>query len=212
MSAPGSLTLSRDFAVRLRRFSDVFVETGTYRGGGVCAALDGGFAHVFSIELSPALHEEARRNVADFVLSGTGGLTAPERDTASVAGSYTLMCGDSAIKLAQVVHRLTATSAVIFLDSHRMVGDGEAEKQRGGEGWTNSPLARELEVLREAPVRSHLILIDDIDQCGEASMDYLTREQVDAMLLAINPAYRLQLLRGARADSVLAAVPEGFEL
>ena len=111
----------------------VFVETGTFAGG-MIDAVRSRFDRIVSIELDPGWHARA---LARF------------RDDARV----TLLCGDSGVRLPEVLAGLTEP-ALFWLDAHY---SGPATAR----GAVDTPIVRELEAIR-AHGLDHVVLIDDI--------------------------------------------------
>src|SRR6266536_4483435 len=111
----------------------VFVETGTYRGDMV-AAMKPLFEKIYSIELSEALFDEARRRFK----------SDPHIE---------LIHGDSGRELGRVVQRI-AQPALFWLDGHYSAGDT-------ARGPKDTPVYEELEHILRAPDLGHVIVIDD---------------------------------------------------
>lgn len=111
-----------------------FVETGSFMGDGIQAAIDAGFQDILSIELAPfhydlclnRFKEEKRVNIR---------------------------MGDSGVLLVEVARNLEQ-KAVFWLDGHYS-GGGTAK------GIDISPLMRELDAIKHSPRKDHTILIDD---------------------------------------------------
>ena len=62
----------------------VFVETGSYTGGGIATALDAGFKRVLSIEIQPSYHQMCKKKFNE-------------------RKEVELILGDSALKLGEVI-------------------------------------------------------------------------------------------------------------
>jgi hypothetical protein len=142
----------------------VLVETGTYLGDAIAAALKAGFAEVRSVELSPQLHDDA---VARFA--------GDDR--------VQLWLGHSAARLPEMLAGVV-TPATFWLDAHYSGGftAGDAD---------GCPLLAELAAIAAHPIKTHTILIDDIRQFGREMP--VTSEEARAALLAINPDYAIAL-------------------
>jgi hypothetical protein len=112
---------------------DVFVETGTYMGDMLAAMLPH-FRTLHSIELSPGLHERARKRFAG----------CPQCH---------LVQGDSGEALASIVSTLQVP-ALFWLDAHFSGG----VTARGG---IDPPVGNELTAILAHPIRQHVVLIDD---------------------------------------------------
>jgi hypothetical protein len=117
---------------RSRPFT-TFIETGTFTGEMV-EAMRPHFRRLISIEMSPEIHESARRRFAG-------------------DARIELLLGDSAVVLPRVLEQIR-DPALFWLDGHFMGGT----TARGGE---DSPVRHELRALLAHPVRQHVVLIDD---------------------------------------------------
>jgi hypothetical protein len=121
-------------AYQQRFGSRVLVETGTFAGEMVNAML-GRFDRIYSIELDDTWHARA---VARF---------ANRPDVA-------LLHGDSGTRLPDVL-RVLVEPALFWLDAHY---SGPIT----GRGLLDSPIVQELDAIAAHPVRSHVVLIDDM--------------------------------------------------
>jgi hypothetical protein len=183
-----SLSLSKALCRRIAPNCRIFVETGTYLGGGVTVALRAGFRQIFTVEMSRDLY-----NVAAEKFAGNQRVN--------------LYCGDSAACLSQILRSIDE-QALVFLDAHHMLGDPRSEAIAGdGKTWTRTPVRGELLALKRAPFRQHVIAIDDIDLCGRVEMDFITIDEITALIQDIAPNYRIELLQSCRPDSLLLATP-----
>jgi len=113
----------------------VFIETGSYMGDGIQAALDAGFITIYSIELSEQLY--------DYCV---------ERFKSNPA--VHLVKGDSAVELHGILDELHQP-ATFWLDGH--YSGGATVK-----GPVDSPLFEELEIISRHEIKTHTILIDDL--------------------------------------------------
>lgn len=115
-----------------RQFT-TFIETGTFTGEMV-EAMRRHFQRLISIEMSPEIHERARRRFAG----------DPRIE---------LLLGDSAVVLPRILEQVR-DPALFWLDGHFMGGST-------ARGRDDSPVRHELSALIAHPVRRHLVLIDD---------------------------------------------------
>src|SRR5512133_67751 len=143
-----------------------FVETGTYAGDGVQAALDAGFENVISMDVSV---ENIKRCEERF--------KGDDR--------VKLFCTDSAISLGNVIADIKEP-ITFFLDGH-WSGDGSPT------GLVKIPLMYELLHIKNHPVSTHTILIDDV-RCwkGMSPVRDFDLEHLLIMLNAINGWYNIQ--------------------
>lgn len=118
-----------------RRFGPrVFVETGTFAGGMIDAVRDR-FARIVSIELDPGWHGRAVEQFRAYP-------------------HVTLLLGDSGVRLKEVLDSLSEP-ALFWLDAHY---SGPVTAR----GAIDSPIVQELASIRAHPVKTHVILIDDM--------------------------------------------------
>jgi hypothetical protein len=135
----------------------VFIETGTFAGS-MIDAVRSRFDRVVSIELDPTWHARAIERFR------------PD-------SRVTLLLGDSALILPEVLERLTEP-ALFWLDAH-YTGPVAAR------GALDSPIVRELEAIR-AHRMSHVVLIDDIRDF-QGGNGYPTAEELIRWIRAAAP-------------------------
>jgi hypothetical protein len=160
--------------------NDWFIETGTFRGRGVRAALEAGFRNVVSIELSEQLYADAVRNFAD-------------------QPNVRIVHGDSGKVMAGVIAGIDAP-ITFWLDGHY----SEGVTARGD---SNAPLLQELDAIARHPVNTHTVLIDDVRFLGTPVLDNIGRQTVIDRLLTINPAYEIRYEDGHVPGDILVALP-----
>lgn len=146
--------------------NDYFVETGTWHGDGVKAALAAGFSAIRSVELSEDLFKNAKVTF---------------RDDPRVK----LWWGASSDCLSDMLGDISSP-ATIWLDAHYSGGDTVC-------GPTTCPLLDELDVLKHHPITRHTILIDDVRLLGTAEFGVSLNEVSDA-LRSINLSYDVCLI------------------
>lgn len=130
-----SISLSREMLTKYR--NPVFVETGTYDGGGVRRAREVGISEIHSIELDPARYLTSLKAVG------------------RMPGVH-LYQGDSVEVLPLILSKLK-DKATIWLDAHPFGPDDPCKI-----GQFRHPLVRELEMIRAHSLRrDHTILVDD---------------------------------------------------
>lgn len=158
--------------------SPTFIESGTFKGEGIDLARQAGFRYIHSIEVDPGCYRE---NLLRF--SGK-----PEVE---------LYCGSSeeflgaVIKLAERQHgRLPWEPITYWLDGHYS-GIDPATGKVTPRSSVNCPLLMELAAIKRSGRTHDIILIDDIRCCSTDLFDGITREQLEAAVLDINPAYRI---------------------
>lgn len=115
--------------------AEVFVETGTYLGDTVEAML-GFFQKVVSIELSPELHSRAQDRFAH-------------------NRGVEILLGNSATRIADAAKGLGGRSAIFWLDAHWSGGNTAKADE-------NTPIATELDSIREYEIGQSIIMVDDL--------------------------------------------------
>jgi len=155
-----------------------FVETGTYLGDGVTAALTAGFKWVKSIELSPILSKQAREKFR--------------------GQPVTIYEGDSAVVLGDAVADVKEP-VVFWLDAHFSGGNT-------AQGQSLTPLISELKQLEQHSIKTHTILIDDIRLVGTVGENHFPDLSVDLLIEAlrrINPNYKFTFENGVLHDGTV---------
>lgn len=167
-----------DAVKKYREGKQIFIETGTAGGQGIFMGLHAGFSSIYTIEFSDELHALARRRAGHLP-------------------SVHLYHGDSATVLQKILPSIQE-SALFWLDAHyNGPGLGKQEEK--------CPLLRELEAIKNHPINTHTILIDDVRQFGTAEFDFLPLSRVIESLKAINPDYEIRFEDGYVAGDVLVA-------
>lgn len=115
--------------------SPCFIETGTYLGDGVKAALDAGFKRVVSIELSDKFYEHSANRF---------------RNDSRVQ----IVQGDSADILFDVIKDID-TQMTFWLDGHWSGSDTAY-------GKFNSPVLLEIDQIGQHKIKNHIIMVDDM--------------------------------------------------
>ena len=162
----------------------VLVETGTYMGDGVQAALEAGFSRVISFEVVPHLHKCSSQRFK--------GNKAVE-----------LICGSSATKLFDTIRDIKEP-ITFWLDGHYSTG------LTGYDPEHICPLLQELEQIKKHGSH-HTILIDDrrllrIDAVAAANDAFGVDEAtIRAKLLEINPRYNIKYEDGYVPNDIIAA-------
>jgi hypothetical protein len=165
-----------------KRFNnEVFIESGTFIGNGLKCALDAGFNKCYSVEIHEHLY---KKNLNRF-------------DSEIKKGSVTLFHGDSGTILKSVIADLDRP-ATFWLDAH--ISSNYEEKLA-----KNCPVIEELEFIKNSSIKTHTILIDDLNCFGKEAHDYITLEQVKSYIISINPEYKFEFLDAAQSKNILVA-------
>jgi hypothetical protein len=174
---PINETLLREFS-----YNRYFLETGTWHGDGVRAALRAGFRDIRSVELSPQLYEMNRLKF--------------EKER-----RVKLFLGSSDERLAEMMHDLVSP-ATIWLDAHYSEGDT-------AKGQEMTPLLKELAVIKTHPMKNHAILIDDVRCFSKPEFDGIRESDAQLLIKDINPSYSFFYADGFAANDILVAMVEG---
>jgi len=174
-----SLTLQKSVLDKYR--NPVFVETGSFEGGGIALALECGFARVYSIEIANRYYHMCQSKFG----------SNPK---------VKVYHGDSAQALPVILKEINA-QITFWIDAHLPL---DGAKSPGG--WRNCPTMMELKAIAQHPIKTHTILIDDRFDFGTAFHDNITVDQLKEQLRAINPNYRFVYENGAKTDSVIVAL------
>lgn len=160
--------------------NNIVIETGTYKGDGVQAALDAGFAKVYSIEVSPELHAESKARFKG-------------------QDQVVLYCADSTDILWRMIGMFDERMTFV-LDAHFLSWSKDTAGRK--EQLAELPLIQELEIIAEHHIKTHTIIIDDVRLFGAFGTDI---EAVKKLLLEINPDYTISLIDGVIEDGVVKA-------
>lgn len=159
------------------RHTDYFVETGTYLGEGILRALEAGFNQIYSLEFDAYHFHQARRKF---------------RRNRNVH----LARGDSAKDLWNIIKNID-TPITFWLDAHIY-----PPRPDGGK---NCPLLEELEQIKKHPIKTHVILIDDLRCCDTQAFDFLTEQDIIDKILEINSQYQISYIDGIVPHDVMVA-------
>lgn len=157
-----------------------FVETGSYAGDAVQAALEAGFKNIISFDVFEHNYNLCMERFKDR------------------QENIVFVLGDSATDLYKYINPIDDT-ITFWLDAH-WSGEGSPA------GLVKNPLLYELNQIRQHHVNTHTILIDDV-RCWRGlswSRDFSLENLVDT-LKAINPKYFISYADGTEPGDVLIA-------
>ncbi len=185
-----SLSLNHNLLAEFT-YNNIFVETGTYTGGGVQVALDCGFREIRSIEIDHQLYELIR-------------------DRFKNENSVKLFYGDSSTEDFWNMIKDIEEPATFLLDAHLSSGDPLAHP-------IEVPLLKELDIIKRHKIKTHTILIDDVRIFGynpsadpRISKEWgdITRDRVISSVLGINNKYTISYrnTNNAQNDLLVANV------
>lgn len=141
-----------------------FVETGTYKGTGVQLALDAQYNSVSSVELASSFYEKAV-------------------DMFRNESKVKLYKGTSENCLWEMIKNIDQ-EIVFWLDAH-YAGD------TGCIGPEKSPIIKELSIIGQHPIKTHIIMIDDVRNMGTEHFGMITKDEVMQKIMKINPNYKI---------------------
>lgn len=160
----------------------VFIETGSYRGDGIQAALDAGFETIISIDI-------ARENL-DFCISR---FDLNNRDDMKI----NLYCMDSGEELSSILDKVSGP-ITFWLDAHwQFIG----KEPKAGYLF---PLLKELEQISKHRRNDHTILIDDWHIFYPDRVGY-SKEDIKRALYDINGNYKISFIDNPVKDGILVA-------
>lgn len=162
-----------------------FIETGTFGGEGVQLALNAGFTKVRSIESDPTLAKHAKERFFN-------------------NPNVEIYYGNSSTDLWKLIEDIKEP-VTFWLDAHHC-----PPREDGGK---NCPLIEELEQIKQHPIKTHTILIDDMHCCNTILFDFMGHEDFIKKLLEINPEYIIRYVDGGNEgeykNNIMVAVPPG---
>ena len=160
----------------------VFVETGSYRGDGIQAALDAGFEKIISMDVD--------KEAIDFCMSRFDIINLNRND-------IDLFIEDSGTALLDIIGEIE-TKITFWLDAHwQFIGP----EPRGPHLF---PLLRELEQIAKHSIKEHTILIDDWHIFYPDRVGYSKASVKDA-IWDINRDYKISFIDNPVKDGILVA-------
>jgi len=172
--------MKREFTPYL---NPVFIETGSYAGWGIDAALAAGFKRIISIEVNDHFYQICKEKFAH-------------------QDEVHLHFGDSILVLPEVLKEINER-CTFWLDAHYM-SDPDTEG-----GMMPVPLMEELKIIKQHHIKNHTILIDDMRllRAHEAEWKDLPYgvQDVEQFICIINPNYRITYTFGEVENDILIA-------
>lgn len=170
----------RNYFKEFKGNHNVFVETGSYMGDSIELARQAGFRTAFTMDIEAS---NINRCIERF------------KDKKINLNAY---YGDSALRLCTMME-LVRESALIWLDAHSQLFDDEPTADHP------FPLLMELEQLKQHPIKSHTILIDDILILTHPDVTGWPRQTIEAKVLEINSAYKISYLSNPVVNNIMLA-------
>lgn len=162
--------------LRSHKRNNVFIETGTNRGGACKLAVHVGFDKVYSVEIDKEAYDFCRDVLSEEIKTN----------------KVELVYGDSFTFLKNLLPQITEP-VTFWLDAHLDNIPSNIPLPNGV--ISPSPLISELELIKElSPGFNHTIMIDDIRifdaAVGWGSYNPVNRFQIQSKILEINPKYK----------------------
>jgi hypothetical protein len=159
--------------------NEYFIETGSYAGDGIQAALDSGFKQVISLEVGFDNWKQCNERFNNYP-------------------NVIIAHKDSAIELWNMIQHIDVP-ITFFLDGHE---SGEGTPM----GLVKIPILYELNQIRKHHIKTHTIIIDDVRRWVgiNPERDFNLENIVDT-LMRINPKYQITYADGTVPNDVLIA-------
>lgn len=168
----------------IEKYTEVFIETGTFWGDGVQFALDSGYTKVVSIELFDKYFHIGTQRFA-------------------YNPNVKIVHGDSGLILGEVIKDFNEP-ITFWLDGH-FSGEGTAF------GIKEMPLLEELAHIKSHSIKTHTILIDDV-KCWKNHDTQLNFDSVINAITSINPNYSFYTMDSSIKDDILVCKIEPISL
>lgn len=159
--------------------NNYFIETGSYIGNGIAQAIDAGFKHIISIELSYKYFVLCKNKFQNYSF-------------------VNIIHGDSCKILSNVISYIREP-ITFWLDGHYSSGDTAI-------GQYPSPLMQELDSISNHLIKNHTIIIDDM-RCWQKSDPLYNFDTFDIIkkIYEINPKYKIEYVDGHEKSDILIA-------
>jgi hypothetical protein len=181
-----SLSL-KEGALNKYTYNGIFIETGTFMGGGVTRALEAGFKQIHSIEVSPDFYDYCMTCFAD-------------------KENVYIHLGSSTEVLPKLLENINEP-VTLFLDGHffsaspSTINNIRLAKE-------DVPLLIELDVIANHPIKNHTILIDDRRVFGKSNIpgevvdwSEVSEDTIEKKLLQINKNYKFSYLDSSNGQN-----------
>jgi hypothetical protein len=166
--------------INLKKFSKVFVETGTYYGETVRKAIESGYEEIHSIEINDFYYQ---KNKIDF------------KNNKNIF----LHKGDSSIILFETIKNIN-DQITFWLDGHYMSQD-DNQKENQTQSKKIYPILEELDLISLHKIKNHIIMIDDMHDV----LNYIELSIIKEKIYNINKNYKIQFIAGQQEDEILLA-------
>ena len=178
-----SLTLTKEVLNKIKGYHNVFIETGTYRGGSVELALQCNFTKIYTIDISTQHKLYCENKFKNEIINN----------------QIDFLFGDTVDVLPNVIDKLIEPS-LFWLDSHF---DGHSDTC----GKFKCPILQELDIIKSSKIKNHTIMVDDIrlfNSQSEWAVGILVDDIIEK-IKEINPNYTFFYEDGFTENDILIA-------
>lgn len=173
----------------LRKYKkNILIETGTYMGMTTKYAVEElGYQKVYTIELQDYLYKISVGNLSHLIAEN----------------KVVAILGNSNEKLSEILLEIDEP-VTILLDAHIDGGNYVPGVTPDNVNWC--PLYEELEIIKNHPIKTHTILVDDVRIIGKIGWgSNVLLERIMNMIKEINPDYQFTFEEGETPEDVLVA-------
>lgn len=178
-----SLPNNRNLFAEFKGDNRILVETGSFRGDGIAAALEAGYERVYSIDIDSESIKFCKNRFNLYQIPDP---------------RVQLFTGDSAEILSDVINGIEHP-ITFWLDSHWQMLEGT---EPGTNPW---PLLKELGQISKHPIKNHTIIIDDILVLTHPDTTDWDLGLIKEYLGMINPKYKIQYFANPIINNILVA-------
>jgi hypothetical protein len=158
--------------------NNFFIETGSYIGDGIQYAIEAGFKNIYSIELSDKYYNICKERYKN-------------------NENIHLIKGDTCDVLFDLIKDINEP-ITFWLDGHNSGGDTALGKY-------NNPLIQELEQIKQHHIKTHTIIIDDMNCWTDFNMYGFIKCDIVNKVMEINNNYNISYEYVAKEDDILVA-------
>ncbi|NBP00990.1 MAG: hypothetical protein EBU90_12805 [Proteobacteria bacterium] len=164
--------------------ADVFIETGSYKGGATEQALKTGFNEIYTIEIQEQYYNKVKEKFKN-------------------NSNVNCYLGSSSELLQEILNNISSNKKITFwLDAHYTLKiESVFSKQKN-----KYPLLSELDIIKKLTKKDHTILIDDVRCFG--SLMPCSKQRVEEAIKSINSKYSINYVDSKRfkKDILVATV------
>jgi hypothetical protein len=178
-----SLTLTKNIFDKYKNNHEVFIETGTFKGGSVELAIECNFKKIYTIDISKQYQLECQNKFQIPIQKN----------------QIELLYGDSIDILPTLLNDLNE-SCLFWLDSHFDLHSDICGKYE-------CPLLHELNIIKRSKLNTHTIMIDDL-RIFKTQKEWgvgILIDNIIETLFNINPNYQLFYENGWAENDILIA-------